>query len=48
MGAVHWRGPTDYPLRGDEAHAVLGACPAFESTVQHREAEFVLDVWKRT
>jgi len=48
MVAVHWRGPTDYPLSGDEAHAVLGACPAFESTVQHREAEFVLDVWKRT
>jgi hypothetical protein len=38
MVAVHWRGPTDYPLSGDEAHAVLGACPAFESTVQHREA----------
>ena len=48
MVAVHWRGPPDYPLNGDEAHAVLGACLAFESTVQHREAEFVLDVWKRT
>jgi hypothetical protein len=45
--AVHWRGPTDYPLSGDQAHAVLGACPAFEAAVHHDDEEFVLDVWRR-
>lgn len=46
--AVHWRGPTDYPLTGDEAHRMLGSSPAFTRRVHHVEDEFVLDVWQRS
>lgn len=46
--AVHWRGTTDYPLSGDEAHAVIGSCPHLERRVQHLEDDFVLEVWRRT
>lgn len=45
--AVHWRGATDYPLTGDEAHAVIGEHPALERRVQHMEEEFVLELWTR-
>ncbi len=48
IAAVHWRGPTDYPLSGDEAHAVIGRCPQLERRVHHLEDEFVLEVWRRT
>lgn len=44
---VHWRGVTNYPLTGDEAHEVITARPGFEDTVHHAEQAFVLDVWKR-
>jgi SAM-dependent methyltransferase len=46
--AVHWRGPTDYPLAGDETHTLIDARPCLTSVVHHREDEFVLDVWERT
>lgn len=44
--AVHWRGPTDYPLSGDEAHAVMVATPGLVEVVHHLEERFVLDVWR--
>jgi SAM-dependent methyltransferase len=44
--AVHWRGPTDYPLSGDEAHAVMAATPGLVEVVHHLEEPFVLDVWR--
>lgn len=45
--AVHWRGVTNYPLTGDEAHAVIGATPGIQGTIHHVESDFVLDVWNR-
>jgi SAM-dependent methyltransferase len=44
---VHWRGVTDYPLSGDQAHEVIGATPALEQVVYHMETDFVLHVWER-
>jgi SAM-dependent methyltransferase len=44
---VHWRGITDYPLSGDQAHEVIGATPALEQVVHHVETDFVLHVWER-
>jgi trans-aconitate methyltransferase len=45
--AAHWRGTTDYPLTGDEVHALIGAHPALEVRVDHVEEEFLLGVWIR-
>lgn len=45
--AVHWRGATDYPLSGDEAHHRIGLCPDLRRVVHHVESEFLLDVWER-
>ncbi len=45
--AVHWRGLTDYPLGGEEAHEVLGAAGDLEQVVHHVESAFLLDVWMR-
>jgi SAM-dependent methyltransferase len=44
---VHWRGTTDYPLRGDRVHEIIGATPGLERVVHHVETDFVLDVWER-
>jgi hypothetical protein len=44
---VHWRGETDYPLSGDRCHELISDAPGLVSIVQHREAEFILDVWER-
>jgi cyclopropane fatty-acyl-phospholipid synthase-like methyltransferase len=44
---VHWRGETDYPLRGDEVHEILRATPELTQVVHHVEDDFVLDVWER-
>jgi SAM-dependent methyltransferase len=46
--AVHWRGRTDYPLSGDEAHRLIGADPDLDRTAHHVEDEFALDVWERS
>lgn len=47
--AVHWRHPVeDYPLGGDEVHAVLDADDRLTSTVRHEEADFLLAVLQRT
>jgi hypothetical protein len=45
--AVHWRGQTNYPLSGDEAHDIMGRRPELQRTVHHVEPEFLLDVWTR-
>jgi hypothetical protein len=45
--AVHWRGATNYPLTGDDAHRVLANSPDLESVAHHLEQDFVLDVWRR-
>jgi hypothetical protein len=44
---VHWRGQTDYPLSGDRAHELISEVPGLVNIVQHREQEFLLDVWER-
>ncbi len=45
---VHWRGVTDYPLRGDTAHAIIDSHPRLRRTVHHVEPDVVLDVWRST
>jgi hypothetical protein len=45
--AAHWRGPTDYPLTGDDAHRIIGATPGLLPLVHHVEEAFVLDVWTK-
>lgn len=45
--AVHWRGPTDYPLTGDQVHQQIGQHGAFEHQAGYREALFRLDVFQR-
>ncbi len=45
--AVHWRGPTDYPLTGDAVHDRIAAGPGLTGVCRHLEAAFVLDVWTR-
>lgn len=44
--AVHWRGVTDYPLTGDEAHAIMASTPGLDGVVHHLEEAFALDVWR--
>jgi len=45
---VHWRGATNYPLSGDEAHEILNGRPGLTRIVHHLEPDMVLDVWERT
>ena len=43
--AVHWRHPVaDYPLTGDEVHAAL-AGTGLSRLVEHREADFIAEVY---
>jgi SAM-dependent methyltransferase len=44
---VHWRGTTNYPLGGDEAHEIIDATPELDQLVNHVETDFVLTVWER-
>jgi SAM-dependent methyltransferase len=44
---VHWRGTTNYPLGGDEAHEIIDGCRELERAVHHVESDVVLDVWRR-
>ncbi len=43
--AVHWRGETDYPVTGDETHAILSATLGLHGAASYREDAFALDVW---
>jgi SAM-dependent methyltransferase len=46
--AVHWRHPVeDYPLGGDEVHAVLDRDARLDATVRHLETDFLLTVYAR-
>lgn len=44
---VHWRGETNYPLSGDDAHALMSESRFMRNLVHHLEEAFVLDVWER-
>ena len=44
---VHWRGTTNYPLTGDEAHAVMASTPGLKHRSHYVESDFVLDIWNR-
>jgi trans-aconitate methyltransferase len=41
---VHWRGPTDYPLSGDEVHRRLAEAEGFRCVASYEESQFRLDV----
>lgn len=46
--ACHWRHPVDdYPVTGDEVHAVLGGRPGLDRVVTHIEEDLLLDVWTK-
>jgi SAM-dependent methyltransferase len=43
---VHWRHPVDdYPLGGDEVHAIVGHGTSLRRVVHHDEPDFLLDVY---
>jgi len=43
--ACHWRHPVrEYPLSGDEVHAILETVPDLQATVTHLEEDFILSV----
>ena len=44
---VHWRGTTNYPLTGDEAHTVMASTSGMQHRSHYIESDFVLDVWNR-
>jgi LmbE family N-acetylglucosaminyl deacetylase/SAM-dependent methyltransferase len=44
----HWRHPVgDYPLSGDEVHAATATLDRLHRIVEHREDDFVLEVFSR-
>jgi SAM-dependent methyltransferase len=46
--AVHFREPVaEHALLGVEVHAIIDAHPAWDREVEHREASFVLEVYRR-
>lgn len=44
--AVHWTGPTDYPLGGHAAHALLAAHGGWRALAHYTEPEFVLNTYE--
>lgn len=44
--AVHWRGETDYPLSGDEAHRVIAGTAGLRRRTHLWDGAFVLDTWE--
>jgi SAM-dependent methyltransferase len=44
---VHWRGSTDYPLTGDQAHEIMGSTTGLREIAHYTEDEFLLHVWER-
>ena len=44
--AVHWRGPTNYPLSATAAHGIVAALPVLETVTRHVDEQFLLDVWR--
>ena len=45
--AVHWRGPTNYALSADAAHARIDLSEHWRSEGHYEEEKFLLDVWER-
>ncbi len=45
---VHWRGTTNYPLSGDQAHEIIGSHPHLRHRSRYQETDFLVDVWSRT
>jgi predicted TPR repeat methyltransferase len=46
LAVVHWRHPVeDYPLAGDEVHAVISRATPLRRVVHHDEPDFLLDVY---
>ena len=45
--AVHWRGETNYPLTGDQAHVLIDGSDRLRNVVHHVEGAFLLDLWER-
>jgi hypothetical protein len=46
--AVHWRRPVPFhPQTGDEAHAALAAQPELALLADHRESDFLAQVYRR-
>ena len=49
MLAVHWRHPVaDYPRTGDEVHQVLAVQAGLARLAEHREPDFLAEVYIRT
>ncbi|WP_201771702.1 hypothetical protein [Cryobacterium roopkundense] len=45
--ACHWRHPVpEYPLSADNVHTQLAHVAGLQRTVQHREKDFLLDVFE--
>jgi SAM-dependent methyltransferase len=45
--AVHWRHPVaEYPRRGDEVHQALAMQPGLSRLAEHREHDFVAEVYR--
>ncbi len=45
--SAHWRGTTNYPLAGDEVHALIDARPTLRRLSRHLEHDFTIDVHER-
>jgi hypothetical protein len=45
--AVHYRGPTNYPLSGDRAHELLRAAKFLRLRRSYEDPQFRLDVFER-
>lgn len=46
--AVHWRHVVgEYPLTGDEAHAVIGAAPGLSRLARYRDEDVVLEAFQK-
>jgi SAM-dependent methyltransferase len=45
--AVHWRHPvSEYPRSGDEVHEALGRQPGLSRLAEHREPDFIAEVYQ--
>lgn len=46
--AVHWRHPVrEYPITGDEAHAVIAAVPGLSQLARYRDEDVVLEAYQK-
>jgi hypothetical protein len=45
--AVHYRGTTDYPMSGDDAHALLRGCSSLHAIGRYEEDSFAIEIFER-